>query len=432
MRRLLLLLLPVGLTPSTAEAPTPKGIGAQFGAPHPQPQAHAEAAGRSSGEGLHKWQISVNGEKREYLLYKPQNYHGPERMPLWILAPGSYNDPYKQLRMSDMVQAAEQEQFAFVALKGKDNLMNVVLHSQPEPGKADDVAYTRMVLEQVSKHLCIDRRRVFCTGYSRGARFCMRLASELAGVVAAVAPVSGIRYPFPNNATRPMPILAFHGTDDPINPFKGNGNPTYWHSSVPEAVKQWVAFNGCQRHETERVSFRVTKEKYTDCSAGADVILVKIRGGGHTWPGSDFHEEKDHWGPLGFRTRDIDAFDMTWAFFNRHPLNDTWMRESWGDSAVPKDDYCWEWGPSEGDSWDLVVSDVAELPLVVEGRRGLSLLAAACWAGAGCLVVATAAGIVLRRQLHRGSGAARTIGGEEAVAALGTVTAATEEAAELE
>ncbi|KAJ1616736.1 hypothetical protein T492DRAFT_527490 [Pavlovales sp. CCMP2436] len=66
--------------------------------------------------------------------------------------------------------------------------------------------------------MCLDASRVYATGISRGGRFASRLASEMSDIIAAVGIVSGIRYPTPNNATRPVPIIAFHGTADPINP----------------------------------------------------------------------------------------------------------------------------------------------------------------------------------------------------------------------
>lgn len=87
-------------------------------------------------------------------------------------------------------------------------------------------------------------RRVYCTGYSNGGRFCSRLASELSDRIAAIAPVSGLRYPTRNNATRPMPLLAFHGDSDWVNPWDGHG-ATYWALSIQEVALKWAAFNGC-------------------------------------------------------------------------------------------------------------------------------------------------------------------------------------------
>ena len=69
------------------------------------------------------------------------------------------------------------------------------LHSQAtqeeEEQGVHDLAFVKQLLREVLRLPCLDRRRVHCTGYSNGARFCMRLASELSHVIASVAPVSG-------------------------------------------------------------------------------------------------------------------------------------------------------------------------------------------------------------------------------------------------
>ena len=47
----------------------------------------------------------------------------------------------------------------------------------------------------------------------------------------------------------------------------------------------------------------------------AEVVLVLIDGGGHTWPGRRPPAEI-----LGKSTRNISANEMIWAFFEKHPL----------------------------------------------------------------------------------------------------------------
>ena len=47
----------------------------------------------------------------------------------------------------------------------------------------------------------------------------------------------------------------------------------------------------------------------------AQVILVEIHGGGHTWPGVQPPLKL-----IGKSTRDISANDMMWDFFQRHQL----------------------------------------------------------------------------------------------------------------
>jgi len=286
--------------------------------------------------GLKDYDVQITGKNRRFVLYMPRYFREVAPVPLWLVAPGTFNGPRKQIAMSEMVNYAEHQQFAFAALKGDEDLMNVVLRARDKPGRPDDVAYTAAVINASRQNACIDAARIYCAGYSRGARFCARLASELSEQIAAIAAISGIRFPLPNNATRPVPILAFHGTKDPVNPYKGHGNPEYWDESVQDAISQWVQFNGCTRNTSYTLGPRVVAQRHSACRGHADVELVKIEGGGHVWPGSDFNWEKE----LGYVTQEVDASRLVGAFFAEHPLPDGHIPvptpAPGGDVSVPR------------------------------------------------------------------------------------------------
>jgi polyhydroxybutyrate depolymerase len=48
---------------------------------------------------------------------------------------------------------------------------------------------------------------------------------------------------------------------------------------------------------------------------GAEVVLLVIQGGGHTWPGRDSLLPI-----LGKSTGNISANDLMWEFFQKHPM----------------------------------------------------------------------------------------------------------------
>src|SRR5262249_29973353 len=60
-----------------------------------------------------------------------------------------------------------------------------------------DVDFTLAVLDQLEREYCIDRARVFVTGFSNGAYFSHVLACTHADRFAAIAPVSGGWLPWP-------------------------------------------------------------------------------------------------------------------------------------------------------------------------------------------------------------------------------------------
>jgi polyhydroxybutyrate depolymerase len=115
---------------------------------------------------------------------------------------------------------------------------------------------------------------------------------------------------------RPIPLLAIHGTADPIVPFDSGeleGNLAYW-----------VRRNGCATSPTvahlpdtdPNDGTRTRVESYADCQDGADVVLYAIEGGGHRWPGGD---EPIFLAPHGRTSRDFDGATVIWDFLKAHP-----------------------------------------------------------------------------------------------------------------
>lgn len=242
--------------------------------------------------------------KRPFTLYIPRQYRRENTIPLWILAPGDLMTMDGMLNVSKvgMINLAERYLVAMVVLKGVWTKFAVEKDAQgkgfPYP---DDVAYTKSVLRAVVRKISVDMDRIRCVGFSRGARFCARLASELSGFISGIAVLSGVRFPRPNNATRPIPVLAFHGTSDPINPFYGGGRP-YWGESVFHSILSWAKFNRCTKRVKRSVGEDVVSISHSGCQGASDVVLYEMKGGGHTWPLRKF----------------LDANELIYKFFKSH------------------------------------------------------------------------------------------------------------------
>src|ERR1700722_4439066 len=137
----------------------------------------------------------------------------------------------------------------------------------------------------MEQRYCLDARRVYATGFSGGARITSQLACDASNTFAAVAPVSGLRHPTSCPTTRPVPILAFHGTADPVDPYGGHGE-AYWTYSVPQAAQDWSMQDKCSPiASTTRPQSGVTLTRYQGCKGNAVVDLYSITGEGHEWPG---------------------------------------------------------------------------------------------------------------------------------------------------
>jgi len=150
-----------------------------------------------------------------------------------------------------------------------------------------------------------------------------RLAAEAPDLVAAIAPVSGAMTLVQFHPALPVPVMHFHSIDDPRALYNGGLGPPFpmtatrvMHPPVEQQLRKWIAHNGCPT--TPRIEKRLagdgttaTKLVYAPCQSGAPVVLWKMSGSGHVWPGRDSKVERI----LGKPNHLIDANEEMWAFF---------------------------------------------------------------------------------------------------------------------
>lgn len=187
----------------------------------------------------------------------------------------------------------------------------------PPPDTRDDVAFLTAVIDTMVGLGCADPHRVYATGFSGGARMASAYACARPDKVAAIAPVAGLRAgrPSPDDPSavelqscrpdRAVPVITFHGDADTVNPYEGNADKR-WGYTTQLAVQSWARMNGCQTGPAvEPVTEHVTAETYTTCRGRADVVLYKVAGGSHSWPG----------GNGGDATQEVSATELIWEFF---------------------------------------------------------------------------------------------------------------------
>ena len=189
----------------------------------------------------------------------------------------------------------------------------------------DDVGFIRVLLDTLERELAIDQRRIFATGISNGAMFTYRLACDLPGVFAAIAPVAGA---LPTELSEhcagawPVSVIAFQGTEDPLMPYAGGGvaRRRGWVLAAEQSVAFWAKLAACADQpavlaDPDRVAdgTRVRRAAYEGCRPGIAVVLYTIEGGGHTWPGGPAAGRR-----VGRVSRELDATRVMWDFFQRH------------------------------------------------------------------------------------------------------------------
>jgi polyhydroxybutyrate depolymerase len=234
-------------------------------------------------------------------LFVPPSYDGRTRLPLVLDLHGSGGSSAGQAKNSGFEIVAAREGFAVATLDAENARWNVPIASE----RPDDVAYVSDVIDHVAARVCIDTSRVYATGFSGGGRMSSLLGCRLNARIAAIAPVSGLRWPGPCEG-RPVPVVTFHGLADRQNPYDGKapGRGAEWMESVPDALASWARHDGCNPQVIlEDQPGPLSTMRYEGCRRGADVRMIRIDGLGHTWA-------KD----------EVDTTAAIWEFFAQHSL----------------------------------------------------------------------------------------------------------------
>ena len=282
--------------------------------------------------GDHTRSLTVGDLKRTYLVHVPKSYDGSKAYPLVLSFHGGGSNADQMVRFCGLNETADKHGFIVVYPSGTGRLEKVLTWNGGNccgyamQNKIDDVAFTKALLDDLAKVVKVDAKRVYATGMSNGAIMAYRLASELSDRIAAIAPVSGPMGTEKCDPKRPVPVIHFHGTDDQFAPFKGgkgekslSGTDFY---SVDHSIQAWVKANGCKEEpatvelpDKAKDGTKVTRKTYGGGKDGAEVVLIMIDGGGHTWPGREPGLKM-----LGKSTKNVSANDLMWAFFEKHPM----------------------------------------------------------------------------------------------------------------
>jgi polyhydroxybutyrate depolymerase len=270
------------------------------------------------------------GQERCYRMYVPASYDASQPLPLVISLHGFASKPEGQERTTGWNVLADQEGFVVVSPQGTGFPLRWNADPVFQAGTVDDVQFISDVIADVSEIAAIDPARIYVSGMSNGGAMANRVGCELADQVAAIGTVAAVPLDMPNGCTpsRPIPLLAFHGTSDPLVRYEGSAahapavrqamalsSAPLEHLPVETWIEGWAERNGCEdTPEAIPPTGDASGIRYTGCKEGVEVTLFTIDGGGHTWPG----------GPpipfLGKTSQDIDATAALWAFFKAHPL----------------------------------------------------------------------------------------------------------------
>lgn len=259
--------------------------------------------------------IVSGGRTRSYRLHLPEGYQPGTPYPLILVFHGRGKSGAFTEQFSDMSKLNAVVAYPDGVLDAENKQ---AWQGAPYSVKGvDDVKFTADLLDQLEATTCVDRTAVYATGKSNGAGFTGILACTMADRFAAIAPVAGAFYRLTPQActpSRPVPVLAIHGTGDATIPYDGDGARDL--PAVQTWVRDWAVRDHCK--PVPRISQQgddVLTMTYGGCRGLAEVVHVAVTDGGHTWPGSDASS-----GP-GYVTQTFEAHELIGRFFNEHRLN---------------------------------------------------------------------------------------------------------------
>jgi polyhydroxybutyrate depolymerase len=266
--------------------------------------------------------MAVGGVHRAYLLHLPVSHQPGQSMALLLVFHGGGGTASNIAEHTGLTPAATSRGYAVIY---PDGLNGHWSDGRAARAGADDVGFVRALLDSLKRELAVDPRRVFATGFSNGAGMAFRLACDLPGTFAAIAPVAGglpVELESRCAAAAPVSLLMFQGTRDRLMPYDG-GDLSLRRGRILSASATAGLFaraNGCGptpavTAEPDSVAdgTRARRSSWADCRTGRAVVLYTIDGGGHTWPGGP---------PVGRRrvSRDLHATSIMLDFFDRHPV----------------------------------------------------------------------------------------------------------------
>lgn len=263
------------------------------------------------------YHINVDGEKRYYRIYVPEDLSTKEKVPL-LLALHQFSDTAKGMeKLTGFDVLAEKEKFIVVYPQGKWRIWK----TEPLPNK--DTKFLDALIEYLVRTYPIDVERIYATGASAGGMMIQAYACYSKNL-SGIAPVMGSmlrKYSEERKPTKKIPVLLIHGTADPVVPY--NGGETYAGPgrtanflSAEENAKWWANEYNCNLSPqvVKLQDSNVNDEFYSELiyyPGEPKVALIKIHGGGHTWPGKKNYYPKFIVGPTA---PEPDISKLIWEF----------------------------------------------------------------------------------------------------------------------
>lgn len=221
--------------------------------------------------------IIVNGEQREYLIHIPNGIS--DNVPLMLSLHGNNNNSYGNEEYTRFDEVADENGFIVAYPNARNEEWQVPKDVNSE------MTFLSAVIDDIANNYSIDSDRVYLTGHSWGgvvACYAMNyLWDKIAAFVLSSAHTYNLVAP---SAGRAIPFLRMNGTYDLIMSY----------TLAETETNRWVRYNGCNttpvvtnNYPGNNPNSPIIKYSYTGGRNDVEVVLLKIKGGGHDWYGDE-------------------------------------------------------------------------------------------------------------------------------------------------
>lgn len=267
--------------------------------------------------------IISSGETRRYLLYVPESYDPSKPTPLVITIHGFMQWPAHQARITRWNDLADE--YGFIVVYPSGTQFPKRWRAGQIGGESDptiEIRFFNDLIDQLESEYNIDKTRIYANGLSNGGGMSVVLGCLLGERISAIGSVSGaFVYPLEEcDPARPVPMIAFHGTVDPVVPYVGGPSRDFQYPfpDIPDWMKQRALLNGCDPDPQELPGIGDARVfEYVHCDEDAEVIFYSLAGSGHGWPGG---EPIPAW-IVGPTSKNVDATRLIWEFFQKYTLD---------------------------------------------------------------------------------------------------------------
>ena len=290
--------------------------------------------------------------QRTYSVYVPASYTGDTPTAMILNLHGGRGSAASSKLSSQMNIASDAEGYIVVYPEAVEDprwgrrWSNGDRADPNKMGTGEDTRFLGLMIDALEARLHIDPAQIFVTGISNGGMMTYRLGCEMSDRIAAIAPVATSRMVDPCTPSKPISVIHFHGKADDFIPYEGGPSrdalPLAFRLSddfltPTEAITPFVSNRACpldaNGDPTTTILFTVpdpTADEphaqcigYGPCDAQSQAVLCTMKDGGHTWPGGEHSSQAPRFRALvGPISPHLNATEMMWEFFQRHPLTD--------------------------------------------------------------------------------------------------------------